>query len=220
MAGDVQTTRGVRVKERDSLIGLPRSDDTWDPDNSRRLDPEQASSTGFGEAGVLGGVVSNNRSGFCPTTSGPNHMRTVLSINTEGASERRRGRHGEDGTGADADEEGEMEEDDDVDAATGEMDSASQPQTVEERLAARRKMKRFRYTAAATRAWEDASADKCVSQAHAPANEVLDERVFETSPSRRRPQGAAIAGNPGSESPTGSGLVPESVRAPAPGCAT
>ncbi|PFH56618.1 hypothetical protein XA68_16246 [Ophiocordyceps unilateralis] len=80
-------------------------------------------------------------------SSGPNNLRLVLSAETEGGHDQGRGRH-EENKDAVMGDEGEMDGDDDD---MGEGDSASRPQTMEERLAARRKMKRFRLTHQQTR---------------------------------------------------------------------
>ncbi|PHH86499.1 hypothetical protein CDD83_10132 [Cordyceps sp. RAO-2017] len=74
--------------------------------------------------------------GCFPRPSGPNHLHMVLASEAEAAADPRQGRpHDEDAKDGD---DGEIEADDDDAAADG--DAASRPQTVEERLAARRKM--------------------------------------------------------------------------------
>ncbi|KAF4512880.1 hypothetical protein G6O67_000211 [Ophiocordyceps sinensis] len=148
---DVQAPQGVGVKKaQTSPTRLPCSGDSAGPGSARRLSPGKERSTCSDKVGGLGRVNSRNGPGRSARSSGPNHLRTVLAINTEGASEQKMGRREEDGADAATGEEGEIEVDDDDDVGAGEGD-ASRPQTVEERLAARRKMKRFRLTHQQTR---------------------------------------------------------------------
>ncbi|RCI08168.1 hypothetical protein L249_6266 [Ophiocordyceps polyrhachis-furcata BCC 54312] len=113
--------------------GLRCSTDSVGPGIMKRTSPEEDNKTGASETCPVSDCSSRS--------SGPNNSRLVPSAETEGSLDQRRVRFDEDKDPAMGDE-GDMEGDDDD---MGEGDSASRPQTVEERLAARRKMKRFRH---------------------------------------------------------------------------
>lgn len=143
MVDDVQ----ARVKrEQEFQEHLRCTSDALAPGSARHHSPGQEPTTSPDKTGCLGQAGPYNGSGCFLRSSGPNHLRTLLSIKAEGASEKRQARHEEDGPDAPPGEEQEMEGDDE--AAAGEGDALSRSQTVEERLATR-KMKRFRYCAAA-----------------------------------------------------------------------
>ncbi|RDA95850.1 hypothetical protein CP533_5101 [Ophiocordyceps camponoti-saundersi (nom. inval.)] len=126
---------GNEISRRDPNYrdGLRCSTDSVGPGNMKRASPEEEHRTGTSETCPVSDCSSRS--------SGPNNLRLVLSAGTEGSLDQRRVRFDEDKDNA-MGEEGDMEGDDD-DMAEG--DSASRPQTMEERLAARRKMKRFRH---------------------------------------------------------------------------
>ncbi|KAF4594988.1 homeobox domain-containing protein [Ophiocordyceps camponoti-floridani] len=124
--------------------GLRRSADG----NARRTSPVEEQLTcpdktsGFGIADPCPVSDCSSRS------SGPNDLRMVLSADTEGIQDQRRSRLDDINKDTAVGDDAEVEGDDD-DVVEGE--SALRPQTTEERLAARRKMKRFRLTHQQTR---------------------------------------------------------------------
>jgi hypothetical protein len=106
-------------------------------------------------------------------------------------------------------------EDEDLDE--NERDLQCHRQTVAERLAARRKMKRFRYchdsknkTSTNIRV-SFVNEILTLGQAYAPADQILDERVCEAATSRRCPQRATVSRDSRVEPSTSPSLVPEQV---------
>ncbi|KJZ74158.1 hypothetical protein HIM_06389 [Hirsutella minnesotensis 3608] len=89
--------------------------------------------------------------GYSSISSRPNHSHTVLAAGPDATSDHKDHRRDDDGRDAALGEEVDFEGEDDDACAAADGDAITRPQTVEERLAARRKMKRFRLTHQQTR---------------------------------------------------------------------
>lgn len=139
----VQAGLNPRVKkEQDSSEGLRCTGDPLGARNVKHPSPEEGQSI-FAEKTVgFGRGDSSASTDPFPRSSGPNHFRTVLS--TDEALETGPGRYEQDVKDLVTGEEGDFEVDDD-EPIGGDGESTGRPQTMAERLAARRKMKRFRY---------------------------------------------------------------------------
>ncbi|PNY27369.1 Homeobox-leucine zipper protein HDG11 [Tolypocladium capitatum] len=135
-------------KEQGSPEGLRCAADSLGPRSVRHPSPGEDQSIIADTAAGFGRGDSSASADPFPRSSGPNHFRTVLSTDeTSGPGPTRYERDVKDFvTGEEADFEG-----DDDEAIGGEGESAGRPQTMAERLAARRKMKRFRLTHQQTR---------------------------------------------------------------------
>ncbi|POR39574.1 Homeobox-leucine zipper protein HDG11 [Tolypocladium paradoxum] len=135
-------------KEQASPEGLRCAGDPLGPRNVKHPSPGEDESIFAEKRGGFGRGHSSASTEPFPRSSGPNHFRTVLSI--DGASEPGPSRYERDVKELMTGEEGDFEGDDD-EAIGGEGESTGRPQTMAERLAARRKMKRFRLTHQQTR---------------------------------------------------------------------
>ena len=130
-------------KEQVSSAGLRRTGDSFGSRNVKHPSSGQEGQPISAEkTGTFGRGDSSASADPFPRSLGPNHFRTVLS--THGAADPASIEYERDLKDDAVGEEGDFEGDDD-EAVGGDAESTGRPQTMAERLAARRKMKRFRY---------------------------------------------------------------------------